>query len=1059
MRRMKLVVIAAVAMCLSAMAGVAHAETIEVTTTADPVLSSCPGAECSLRQAVAVAQSGDVIQLAGTTGSPKTYKLTQGSQIVIAKSMTIQGNGVGATTVDGSANAAAGKATNRILKVTAGTVDLKGLRFANGDDGEDENFGSCNPCFTLNANGGGALFNSGATVSVENVDFDSNGVGSGQPLGGAISNTGTLELKNVLFESDNAAFGGGLFARSGSVTAEDVSFKEDGLSSYGGGAIFVGGGTVSLTNTTVVDSGWASSFGGGIDNKAGTLSLLNDTLSGNLRGALETDTGGNTTVQNTIIGSGFSDNADYDCVAAGKENGANAKTAKAITTDLGNNIDQDGVCELSASGDKTSVDPKLAPIAANGGPVPTQALLHGSAALDAGNDTACPAKDARGTARPQGTHCDIGAFEAVLFGAPSATTEPFQGLTASAATLEATINLAGEAGGFHFLWGTSIGALTEETPETAAGAISSDTSESEELSGLSANTTYFYKAVADNASASTQAGNVRSFTTSAAGPVISEASATAITETTAKIDITINPGGADTEYRVEYGPDSSYGQHTEFADIGAASSPQEVEVPLTGLQAGSSYHFDVVARNSVEPGGVSSGDQQFSTEPEGGSPGTPAISGVSVASVTETTAKIDLTINPDGSDTKYRIEYGSEGSFEESTAFVDIGSGHTPKHLETTLTELEPETTYRFAVEAENEQSDGGEYSAEMEFTTASEAPQPGPPLVSEAKVASTTLTSATLEFAIDPDGADTTYVVKYGAGSPSTQETAPVDIGAAHGVQHITRTLTGLEPGRTYSFEVIASNSQSKATSVTGGLTPELGPVGGSTLGSSTGSQLLVAQTSQPAPPATLATLPPPVLGKSFNVEAVSAKVLIALPAGAAASSAASGRRASASLSKGLHFIPLTEARQIPVGSTLETTAGVARIETATVGKPQLGDFGAGIFKLLQQRGQRGLTELNIVNNASPKKVCATLGKGAAVAAKLSSKVLGRIHGSAHGRFVTKGQYSAATVRGTIWSVQNQCNGTLTKVTRDVVTVRDFRRRKTITLLSGQSYLAKAPG
>jgi hypothetical protein len=87
---------------------------------------------------------------------------------------------------------------------------------------------------------------------------------------------------------------------------------------------------------------------------------------------------------------------------------------------------------------------------------------------------------------------------------------------------------------------------------------------------------------------------------------------------------------------------------------------------------------------------------------------------------------------------------------------------------------------------------------------------------------------------------------------------------------------------------------------------------------------------------------------------------------------------------------------------------------------------------------------------------VCATLGKRAAVAAKLSSKVLGRLNANAHGKFSTKGQYSAATVRGTVWSVANQCDGTLTKVQRGVVSVRDFVRRKTITLFTGQHYLAR---
>jgi hypothetical protein len=158
-----------------------------------------------------------------------------------------------------------------------------------------------------------------------------------------------------------------------------------------------------------------------------------------------------------------------------------------------------------------------------------------------------------------------------------------------------------------------------------------------------------------------------------------------------------------------------------------------------------------------------------------------------------------------------------------------------------------------------------------------------------------------------------------------------------------------------------------------------------------------------------------------------------------------------------------LTEARQIPVGSILETTSGVVDITTATTasrkGKLQSGDFGAGIFKLLQARKQKGLTDLDIIDNRSARQVCTTVGKGMARAAKhLSSKVLGRINASGHGHFAVRGQYSAATVRGTVWSVGNRCEGTLTHVIRGVVSVRDFRRRKTITLFTGQSYLAKAP-
>ena len=213
-----------------------------------------------------------------------------------------------------------------------------------------------------------------------------------------------------------------------------------------------------------------------------------------------------------------------------------------------------------------------------------------------------------------------------------------------------------------------------------------------------------------------------------------------------------------------------------------------------------------------------------------------------------------------------------------------------------------------------------------------------------------------------------------------------------------------------------------------------------------------------------TYTVIPPPVLGKTVNVNVVSGKVFVAVPSTGHASVAGrpgeASESATESLSKGLKFVPLQEARQIPVGSILNTSAGVARVTTATAtrDKLQFGDFGAGIFKLLQRRQQRGLTELDVMNAHPARQVCATLGKSAVVAKHLSSKVLGRITGSAHGRFTTRGQFSAATVRGTVWGVRNLCDGTLTRVTRGVVSVRDFSRRKTLTLVTGQSYLARAP-
>ncbi|MFI5003423.1 MAG: fibronectin type III domain-containing protein, partial [Solirubrobacterales bacterium] len=344
-----------------------------------------------------------------------------------------------------------------------------------------------------------------------------------------------------------------------------------------------------------------------------------------------------------------------------------------------------------------------------------------------------------------------------------------------------------------------------------------------------------------------------------------------------------------------------------------------------------------------------------------------------------------------------------------------------------------------------------------------------GPPIVSNVNVLSTTETTAKIGFTIDPDGTDTTYVVEYGPNTSYGQKTAPVSIGATGGPQSLTRTLTGLEPNRTYHFNVIATNSVAPVG------------VGGGDQPFATGqpSQPVVPPPPGPNNPLpsqepksgvlgvkeTLATLPPPVLGKSANVAPVSGIVLIELPPGATLASfspLALGAPAFAAVTKGRAFIPLTEARQIPFGSILDTTAGVVSITTATTasskGMLQSGDFGAGLFKLLQGRKQQGLTNLDIIDTHSARQVCATRGKARIAAGHPSSKVLGRLNASGHGHFSARGQYSAATVRGTIWSVANRCDGTLTRVKRGVISVRDFRRRKTFTLFTGQSYLARAP-
>jgi hypothetical protein len=69
------------------------------------------------------------------------------------------------------------------------------------------------------------------------------------------------------------------------------------------------------------------------------------------------------------------------------------------------------IASNTPAGNDTFTDPKLGPLADNGGPTLTMALLPGSPAIDAGSTSTAPATDQRGFPRPAGLTTDIGAFE------------------------------------------------------------------------------------------------------------------------------------------------------------------------------------------------------------------------------------------------------------------------------------------------------------------------------------------------------------------------------------------------------------------------------------------------------------------------------------------------------------------------------------------------------------------------------------------------------------------------------------------------------------------------
>jgi hypothetical protein len=224
----------------------------------------------------------------------------------------------------------------------------------------------------------------------------------------------------------------------------------------------------------------------------------------------------------------------------------------------------------------------------------------------------------------------------------------------------------------------------------------------------------------------------------------------------------------------------------------------------------------------------------------------------------------------------------------------------------------------------------------------------------------------------------------------------------------------------------------------------------------------------------------PPPVLGKSVDVAPVSGTVFVRLPRGRSSAAAgrgrsaaaAGGRRATAAaVSKGPGFVPLTAARQLPSGSEIDARAGSLTLTAASTrrGTVQTGVFGGAVIQA-QQAGKsvgKGLTTLTLLEGAfrgAPSySVCGTRAAGhrlgrSAAAAKLSPRVLQTLRAHVHGHFRSKGRYSAATVRGTVWDTTDRCDGTLTVVHQGTVDVDDFARHKTVVVHAGHRYLAAAP-
>ncbi len=290
---------------------------------------------------------------------------------------------------------------------------------------------------------GGAIAQIGGSATISESTFTANTGNTGGAVG--LVGVSALHVTASVFNGNSAVvWGGAIYLQDATVQATIASstFTNNQTLSptsiYGGGALWLTDGALTVTASTLANN-VSGNLGGALGNYGGRLTLTNvnpatvnvnnATITGNTSDNDSDDTGdgggisaldGTINVQNSIIAGNFDTPGNS---GAGTIHPDCSLTVTSATYSLvGTHDGCVGVANGSNGnqvGAGSPLDPLLAPLADNGGPTLTQAFLSGSPAINAGNPLvpgtgglACAAADQRGVARPLGTQCDLGAYEA-----------------------------------------------------------------------------------------------------------------------------------------------------------------------------------------------------------------------------------------------------------------------------------------------------------------------------------------------------------------------------------------------------------------------------------------------------------------------------------------------------------------------------------------------------------------------------------------------------------------------------------------------------------------------
>jgi hypothetical protein len=295
---------------------------------------------------------------------------------------------------------------------------------------------------------------------------------------------------------------------------------------------------------------------------------------------------------------------------------------------------------------------------------------------------------------------------------PAVTTNAVTDLTGSTATCGGNVTSDGKSAIITrgVCWSTSARPTIKNDSKTVGGSGTGPFTIS--IDGLTGGTAYWVRAYATN-SVGIAYGKDITFTTLGQAPTATTDSATYIFETTAKLNGTVNANGLSAAVIFEYGTTTSYG-----STVTASQSPltsdyaTSVDADISGLTAGTSYHFRVIAVNNL---GTVYGDDITFTTLSGAHP--PVVSTTSATNISTTGATLNGAVNASGLSTTVTFEYDSIATSYGNTvaAFPNPVTGDSITNVSANISSLTPGVTYYFRVKAEN--SDGVCYGNDFQFT------------------------------------------------------------------------------------------------------------------------------------------------------------------------------------------------------------------------------------------------------------------------------------------------------------------------------------------------------